>query len=134
MTWTYDNSPGTVARDEVRFLVGDTDTTDQLVTDEEIAYAIAEEGSGKLAAAAICEAIAAKFARQADEAVGDLKLSKSQRSKAYAERAAQLRSRQAVLAMPWAGGLSVTGKADLEADTDRVAPAIKLGVHSIETE
>ena len=38
MTWTYSGDPATNARDSIRFLVGDTDTNDQLVSDEEIAW------------------------------------------------------------------------------------------------
>ena len=48
MTWTYGGAPGTTSsatrRDAVRLLVGDTDTTDQQVSDEEIAQLQAEFG------------------------------------------------------------------------------------------
>ena len=55
MTWSYNNSPATVKRDEVRFLVGDTDHDSQMVTDEEITYAINTEGSAHLAASLIAK-------------------------------------------------------------------------------
>ena len=38
MAWTYSGDPSSSARDAIRFLVGDTDTNDQLVTNEEIAW------------------------------------------------------------------------------------------------
>ena len=38
MTWTYSGDPATNARDAIRFLTGDTDTNDQLINDEEIAW------------------------------------------------------------------------------------------------
>jgi len=46
MTWTYGGAPGTTTsatrRDAVRLLVGDTDTTDQQITDEEIAFGLSQ--------------------------------------------------------------------------------------------
>lgn len=61
MTWTYTNAPSTSARDYIRGRVGDTDTNDQLVSDEQIAQAIAEYPSNALLAASsvalMCAAI-----------------------------------------------------------------------------
>ena len=94
MTWTYSGTPNTSDRDAVRFMVGDTDTADQLITDEEIAYLLAEEGTPGLAAARAAEAIAAKFARKSDysKSVGDLSLSESwsQRAATFLALAARL--------------------------------------------
>ncbi len=127
MTWTYGGDPSANERDEVRWLAGDTDTNDQLVTDEEIAYALTKQPTPTLAAAVVCDAIAAKFAREADRRVGDVSLSASQKAKAYRERAADLRADAAVLALPSFGGLSIADKETLDADTDAVQPSFRIG-------
>ena len=38
MAWTYDGDPSANARDAIRFLIGDTDTNDQLLADAEVAW------------------------------------------------------------------------------------------------
>lgn len=87
MTWTYSGDPSTSDRDAVRFLVADTDSTDPLINDEEIAYLLAVYTEPPHAATAAARAIAAKFSRQSDQArtVGDLTLSESlsQKSQQY---------------------------------------------------
>lgn len=129
MTWTYSGDPATNTRDAVRWLVGDTDTTDQLVSDEEITYALAQHGSTDVAAAIVCEAIAARFARQADKTVGDLRITLSQKAAAYQARAAELRKQGLLYAVPTAGGISIAGKEQLESDADRPAPFFRRGLH-----
>lgn len=130
MTWTYDGDPSLSQRDEVRFLVGDTDTTDQLVTDEEIAYAIDQEANILLAAAKVAKAIMAKFARLVDKSVGDLKLNFSQRIDHYKELIDQLTERGMESAgVPYAGGISIIDKQNREEDTDRVDPTFTREMH-----
>lgn len=97
MPWTYSGDPASSAKDEVRFLVGDTNTADQLVQDEEINYVLlahADAGSASInyrAAAEIAEAIAAKFARKADKAVGPLSIQAKQQHDHYVQLAGRLR-------------------------------------------
>lgn len=128
MTWTY-TDPGTSTRDAVRFLCGDTNTSDQLITDEEIAYLVGQYPSAQGAAAAACRAIAVEFSRQADKQVGDLRISASQRANAYAARAVELD--EAVSAgnapVPFTGGVSIADKTAVEQDTDRVPPQFTRG-------
>lgn len=91
MTWTYSGDPSSHDRDKVRFLVGDTDTTDQLVSDEEIAYLLTEAGDPYRAAHDACMAIAAKFTRKAQsKSVGDLSISYADRAAAFREQAAAI--------------------------------------------
>lgn len=129
MTWTYGGDPTANNRDEVRFLVGDTDTGDQLITDEEIAYAVAEAHTNRGAAALIARAVAAKFARRADKSVGDLRISYSQQHKHYLELAGRLESETAFEITPYAGGISKDDKETQEEDTDRVEPSFAVGMH-----
>ncbi len=92
MAWTYDPALPT-DKDKVRFHIGDTDETDQLLQNEEIEYLLNETTNVLLAASRAAKAIAAKFARQADKAVGDLRVSLSQKSQAYFTLAADLEKR-----------------------------------------
>lgn len=100
MTWTYTSDPAGDTTDEVRFLVGDTDTTDQLVQNEEIEYALSAypKPTGKpayLAAAAVADGIAAKFARRADRSLGSLSIQAKQQRDHYVELAQTLRQAHA---------------------------------------
>ena len=114
--------------DKVRFYLGDTDSTDPLLQDEEILFALSEYGGPRLAAAACCDSLAAKNARLADLAEGQLRISYSQRYKQFLEMAAVLRSRAAVLAVPSAGGISISDKEAAEGDTDRVSPSFTVDI------
>lgn len=130
MTWTYSGDPSATNRDAVRFLIGDTDNTSQLVTDEEIAYMLTQEGSTSSAAARVCRSLAAKYARFMDQSVGDLNISYSQRFKQFSEMASKLESdASSRVGIPYAGGISQSDKDSRESDTDRVLPASKVGVH-----
>jgi len=82
MSWTYDN-PSASIKDEIRFLIGDTDTTDQLVTDEEISYLSANHPNVEEAAYEACTRICAKFARLMDTTSGKTQISYSQRYDHY---------------------------------------------------
>lgn len=89
MTWTYDPANvGTDNKDQLRLLVGDTDTTDQQMQDEELTWyaTMFPAQSGKplyLAAAAVCDALAMKYAREMDNSVGPLSESASQQHQHY---------------------------------------------------
>lgn len=123
--WNYSGDPNYNSRDAVRFLIGDTNSADPLMTDGEIGYLVATERTTRLAAAAGCRALAAKFSRQADKEVDDLKIKASQRAAAYAKRAAELTAADddvLVGVIPSAGGISHDDKQRVEADADRVAP------------
>jgi len=71
MAWTY-TDPSTYPRDEFRLLIGDTDTTDQVFSDAEVAYFLAQNTNVKRAAAIGCRAAAAKYARKINYSLGDL--------------------------------------------------------------
>lgn len=99
MAWTYSGSPSSSAKDEVRFLVGDTDVALPLVQDEEVQYALdnyADSGLAKVnyaAASLVAEGIAAKFARKMDRSIGPLSVSAKQQRDHYVELADSLRAK-----------------------------------------
>jgi hypothetical protein len=104
MTWTYSGNPAANDRDAVRFLVADTDSTDPLITDEEIAYLVALYSEAPLAAVGAARAIAAKFSRESDQArnVGDLSLSESlsQKSAQYHHLGDHLQGLSSAVTLP----------------------------------
>lgn len=97
MTWSYSGDPANSANDKVRFLCGDTDTTNQQVSNEEIAFLLSEWNSNAyLSAAFACDAISGKYSAKADlsRSVGDLSISSQYGASArtFMERAASLRA------------------------------------------
>lgn len=132
MTWTYSGDPSSSVRDAVRFLVGDTDTTDQLLQDAEIDWVITQAGPSPAtgdviyeAAHRCCHAISGKFAREADKEIGDLKVSLSQRAAAYNRLAADMKAlalRLGNTPVPYAGGLTWSDKS-IDRDNPDLIPA-----------
>jgi hypothetical protein len=79
MTWTYSGNPGASVLDEVRFLIQDTDTTDQLLSNEELNYLIdAFDDSAYGAAISAVVSLIGTAARATEESkkVGDLSLTR----------------------------------------------------------
>jgi hypothetical protein len=77
MTWSYSGDPGASNLDEIRFLIQDTDTNDQLLSNEEINYlfdAYSDAYSAAVAAVGILIAKASKVVEES-KTVGDLSLS-----------------------------------------------------------
>jgi len=131
MTWSYTPATlATVVKDQVRFLIGDTLSTDQQVQDEEIVFAISQRSSIWGAAAECCRALAAKFARSVDMSAGSSKSSFSQMAKAYTGKALDFEAKAAMggAGMPYAGGISVADKLQQEMDSDRVNPQFQIGM------
>lgn len=137
MTWTYSGDPATNARDSIRFLVGDTDTNDQLVSDEEIAWTNSEvTGSGTATtdlytvAYRVMVAIASKFSRLANQSIGDMRVDLSQKADNARRQAEELRAlagRENLVPIPYAGGISVSDKDIDRENSDRVDPFFTSG-------
>ena len=77
MTWTYSGDPASSPRDEVRFLIGDTDASAPLLSDAEVDYALAQYPDPYGAAISCVRSLMAQAAKQAESTrkVGDLSLS-----------------------------------------------------------
>lgn len=90
MAFTYSTDPAISDVDKVRFALQDTDATDPLLTDAEIQFAV-DTSDGVDAAAATCaKAIAFKFARKANMALGTLRIDYNSRASLYSQLAGQL--------------------------------------------
>lgn len=137
MAWTYGGDPSANARDAIRFLCGDTDTNDQLLSDEEIAWVNNQVTGSDTATTALyesavrcCVTIASKFSRLADQAVGDLRVNMARKAVAYREQADELRAlveREGGTPTPYAGAITVSDKEVDWDDTGLVRPAFHRG-------
>lgn len=123
MTWSYNpqklqDSP----KDQVRYLIQDTDKSDQLIQDEEINFELSR-GGVTTAAYRIARAIAAKFSRKCDETVGKVSKKFSQKADMFLKIADRLETEADDCgALPFAGGLTESGKDSVEDNEDRVDP------------
>lgn len=137
MTWNYTNRPIDVERDRIRFLVGDVDECDQLVTDEEIAFAASKfPDKNELAAAYILRALAALFSRKASMSAGGVSSSCSDIAKAFAARAKELdpndeTSGASNLCEIAVGGTTISEHEAMRDETDTVQPAFNRGMNDI---
>ena len=112
MSWSYSGDPSDSNLDEVRFWLQDTDSTDQLLTDEEIEFVIAayaESVGSNLFAAAVCaESVAAKFAREVNVSADNVSVSIQDLQQKYENLALSLRDQYKAKqagALPLAGGM-----------------------------
>lgn len=115
----------------VRWLIGDTDTDDELLQDAQINFFLTQNSDNiYYAGAAAAEAIAAKFARETDKAAGVLRVNAGQKHTHYLSLASQLR-KQAMMGSvaPFAGGISKMDKENYRDDTDRVRPKFTRDLH-----
>jgi hypothetical protein len=131
MTWTY--VAASLASDpvmQVRYLVGDTRSSDQQVQDEEIGFALAQRPGIYGAAALVCRSLAAQLSREADTVDQDLRTTLSARASAYAKRAAAYEAQASARGglAPYAGGISLVDKAVQSDSADRVPPQFDLGM------
>lgn len=92
MSWSYNPANvGSSDKDWVRLQIGDTDTNDQLLSDEEINGVLAREVRRDIAAVSCAEEIAARFARFGSQEV----------SRSYSTLADRLRMRSRVATGTW---------------------------------
>ena len=138
MTWTYAGDPALDALSAIRFVMGDTDTNDQLINDEEINWTNVQVSGTSTSTDSIyevamrcCLAVAAKFARLADQSIGDFKVSLSQKAVAMRAQADAIKNelvvREGGVPTPYAGGISISDKDIDELDSDRVDPSFAMG-------
>ncbi len=118
MGFTY-SDPATDQKDAVRFLIGDTDPGDALLSDEEITYVLTDEPDTYQAAALAAEHIAAKFAREINQSGDGLSWQGEQLFRHYQELAESLgrlaKKKTGRRALPYVGGIY---KADRRKDDD----------------
>lgn len=138
MSWSYSatdlNTTTSSGRlNSVRLLVGDTDTTDQLVQNEEITFALAQVGDNIYYAGSwVCRVIAAKFSRMVNTQLdGALSADYSDRAKQFQQLATQIEAQGKKTSGKalgvFGGGISVADMFVVSQDPDRVPPAFTIG-------
>ncbi len=132
MTWTYSGSPGVTTasqrKDTVRLLIGDVDSEDPQLQDEEISFCLGQTANDVYMAGSMCALnIAARYGRLVDSWIDDsnVRMNYSQRQKNYLDLAKRLERQSSrfgskSLGIPDAGGISVSAVSDARADSDRV--------------
>jgi len=112
-------------------LLHDMSTDSIKFSDEDLAWFIANSASVWYAAAEAAETYAGVLAAAAgSKAVGDLSVvNAGVNAVYYRSMAARFRARGSRDAVPFAGGISQSGKDAEKADSDRVAPAAAIGIH-----
>lgn len=130
MAWSYDSSDldtdtsaGRI--NVVRLLVGDTDTTDQQVQNEEITFALSENGNNVYFAAGwVARAISSKYSRKVNTQLdGALRTDYSDLAKQYSSLADRLeyqgKKSSAGLSVK-AGGITISGVEAVRENTNRI--------------
>lgn len=139
MAWTYDLQqllsaeqsqfypPATVGlRNQIRFVLQDTDPTRPLLQDEEIDWIQTQEANQYMMAAACAETLVARQGNLKSKNIGPLQASYD--AGFYRGLAARLRARGMTYQVPYVGGISIADKLAQEDDGDWVPPAIFRGI------
>lgn len=137
MSWSYSpsdlNTTTASGRlNSVRLLVGDTDTNDQLVQNEEVMFALGQANNNVYYAAAwVCRSIAAKFSRMVDTTLdGALSARYGSRAKQYQQLAVQVEAQGKKTSGKslgvFAGGITNSSMDVANQDPDRVTPAFAI--------
>lgn len=115
----------------VRFLIGDTDSSDYAITNDNIAFALTQAGDDVYVAGAICaRALAAKYANLVDTDFESVSSNYSQLQTNYTKLAQKLEAQSKKygsrgLGLPAAGGISYSDIRANDLNDDRVQPKFK---------
>ena len=117
--------------EKVRFFVGDVIENRAKLTDSEISFLLADQGSVRRAAARAAENIAAIFASKVDQSIGKIRISFSQQFKHFTELAKRLTkdANQGSLAGAFSGGISKADKRVDEQNEDLPKPFFTRDIH-----
>lgn len=130
MTFTYSGDPSSSNLDQVRFLLGDTVEDGATFQDEEILFALSQNGDQPLPTAIyLAGSAAAKYSRYATKSVGDLSISYGELAANFRTLADTLSRQQSLVAPPslFSGGISVSRKLTESTNTDVVQPDFTKG-------
>lgn len=128
MSFSYDETRLDVEINKIRLYIGDTDSADPLLQDEEIQVMQADTTGFKATVAACCRLICAQLSRKVDYKLSLLTEKASvlyDRYKAMAERYEAMSS----VSYPWSGAIYVSDKEATEDDISLVKPKFKKNLH-----
>ena len=137
MSWTYNpndlNTTTTSGRiNTVRLLIGDNDSVDQILQDEEIVFALSQTNDNVYYAGSwACHMIASKYSRLVDtklEGAGTTNYSElAKQFITMSEHLLDLGKRTNGRSLgAFAGGISITDMNTVSQDTDRVDPSFRV--------
>lgn len=132
MAWTYTEDPLNVPVDELRLLIGDTNSFDPQLQDAEVEYFLSRYPSINQASIAAVTNLIAKYSRLADETTAELSIKWSQKALAYRRLKEDLSdsiNSSSSAAVPWAGGISNSDISTRRSDSDRFDESFKIGMH-----
>lgn len=127
-SWNYSGDPSASDKDAVRWLVGDIDANDPLLTDGAILFLLDNASTTYGAAADAAEEIAAQFAREVSHSADGVQIGTNELQEKYLLLARRLRARGSKLGVPYVGGISIADKRGVAAETDRAAGSFYLGM------
>ena len=128
MTFSYDETKLNVELNKIRLYIGDTDSQDPLLQDEEIVSVQADNTGFRKIVAACCRLICAQLARKVDYKLSLL----SEKASALYGRYKMLAERYEAMSSasyPWSGAIFKADKEAVEDDTSLVKPTFKKGLH-----
>lgn len=136
MSWTYSGNPADSNKDAVRFLIGDTVPARKLVSDEEIAFALVESGDDViLASKKILDVLIIRYSMMGEVEIGDYRFDARGLAKEMQGIKDSINASSVLqTGVFYAGGISISDKAWVKSDSDRVAPRFYRGMQrNIET-
>jgi hypothetical protein len=126
MTWSYDDSLPT-DRDKVRFRIGDTDSEEELLSNETLDALLVIRDDVVLASIDAVQAILAKFAREIDRQALGLGGPRSQKTTHYENLLKVLRAEADKGSTGvFYGGATIAAKNAALADTTRPRPPFRI--------
>lgn len=126
MTWSYDDSLPT-DRDKVRFRIGDTDSEEELLSNETLDALLVIRNDVVLASIDAVQAILAKFAREIDRQALGLGGPRSQKTTHYENLLKVLRAEADKGSTGvFYGGATIAAKNAALADTTRPRPPFRI--------
>ena len=137
MAWSYSGDPDSSALDAIRFLIGDTDTNDQLLANEEVSWVNAQVSGSTTSTDALYTVahrcmitIASKFSRLADQSVGDMRVDmfqKAENARLQAKELKILAQSEGGTPTPYSGGITVSDKETDQDNSNLIKPSFRQG-------
>ncbi len=130
MTTTYDPTQlATNTTYQIRFYIGDTDSTSWQLQDEEIAFAYSVRGNTWGATALCAMALEAKYSRLASMSADGISQSLSNLAAQFRIVAAEYQKKEVIhAAQPSLFGISIADMLATIADSDRVPDIFRIGI------
>lgn len=135
MTFTYSATSISTDLSKVRLIIGDTDSDDPLLTDEEINYFLGRYAAVDRAAAECCKAILAapEVARAIDRTGTGFSASRSQRFQHVRDVLRELQATAGSITRASYTGASKSAKTSLESNSDYTPAAFERNQHDYES-